>query len=158
MKLPTSHHGRIALRINHRINELLCVPFYIVSYYINWVTTSWTQCTCSGSTWTRTPYWRMFCTPEFTPGKICPWIPLQNNGNSTLIWQIKNIGSPRSSYPSYTLIYSIKWVTTSWTYSTVHQVIMSTIIISFSDPAQSVIFKRMTSGSIFLIFTAIVSI
>ena len=27
---------------------------------------------------------------------------------------------PRSSYPLYTVIYYIKWVTTCWTYSTSH--------------------------------------
>ena len=71
-------------------------PFYVVTYYIEWVTTSWTD-----------------SMNNIIPGFIIQIYPI-------VLMVMLNISStvcPRSLDPIYIVIYNVNWEKTSWAYS-----------------------------------------
>ena len=81
-------------------------PFYIVSYYIKWVTTSWTHSIYRSQVLLPPSPEKCYVIFSFfhVSFSLSNWIPFQNTV------------CPGSSGPFYIVTYYVKWVTTSWTY------------------------------------------
>ena len=104
-------------------------PFYIVTYYIKWVTTSWTISTIL-KIWILfyicVLVWFLICVEKIiiilrqgslhaVRRSVRLLEPLDPKSRKAMVCTVHTM-CPRSSYPFYIVTYYIKWVTTSWTY------------------------------------------